>query len=178
MHIWKETLSRIWELEWCNHAFRRDVDESDKIRNNSLRKWVKLGYLKPTLLEYFIRQRLNLVKDDDWHICTKNSEQDFTSDHFSVSTFKWMETKCYDGKKMDTLVINSAEGEAGAWEAGKAISIQPGLQGNILKHKRTDCTCMHTHRCSKINIVIYMVQYILMWPAHRPSDQISCLWGH
>lgn len=70
------------------------MDERDKIRNNSLRKWVKLGYLKPTLLEYFNRQRLNLVKDN-WHICTKNSEQDFTSDHFSVS----METKCYDGKK-------------------------------------------------------------------------------
>lgn len=45
-----------------------------------------------------------------------------------------METEWFDSKKekKDTLVINGAEGEAGVWETGKAISIQPGLQGNIL----------------------------------------------
>lgn len=52
-------------------------------------------------------------------------------------------------QKKDTLVINAAKGEAGAWEAGEAISIQPGPQGNILKNKHT---CTHT-ACSKIYIL-------------------------
>lgn len=43
--------------------------------------------------------------------------------------------------KKDTLVINTAEGEASAWKAAKAISIQPGFQGNVLKYMHTD-SCM------------------------------------
>lgn len=34
----------------------------------------------------------------------------------------------------DTYVINGTKGETSVWEAGKAISIQPSLQGSVLKH--------------------------------------------
>lgn len=45
---------------------------------------------------------------------------------------------CQRGKKTgDTHVMNAAEGEAGAGEPGKTISVQPGFQGNILKSKQT-----------------------------------------
>lgn len=58
-----------------------------------------------------------------------------------LTPLKWLVTKCNVTKQKDTLVINTAKGEAGAWEAGKAISIQPGLQGDILKH-----THKHIHK--------------------------------
>lgn len=51
--------------------------------------------LKLTLFEYFIRQRLNLLRDV-WHTGTKNSEPDY---HISVSISKWIVTKCYDRKQ-------------------------------------------------------------------------------
>lgn len=40
----------------------------------------------------------------------------------------------YIRAKCDTYVINGAEGETGVGEAGKAISIKPGLQRCVLKH--------------------------------------------
>lgn len=43
-----------------------------------------------------------------------------------------------NSRKRDTLVINTAEGKANAWEARKAVSIQPGFQGYILKERQTD----------------------------------------
>lgn len=40
-------------------------------------------------------------------------------------------------KKKDTFVIYGAERKARAWVAGKAISVQPDFQRNILRGKHT-----------------------------------------
>lgn len=46
----------------------------------------------------------------------------------------------------DTFVINGAEGVTCVWEAGKALSVQPGLQRNKLKDK------MHEHIVENVKI--------------------------
>lgn len=118
------------------------MHERDIIGNNRLRNWVKPVYLKLTLPEY-LRQRLKLVR-----------ETGTTSVLKIRLSHEWIIIQMNgDGNGKDTLVINSAEGEAGAREAGKAISVQPGLQGDILKHTHIDaCTRTLTDACSKINI--------------------------
>lgn len=78
----------------------------------------------------------------------------------------------------DTFVIDGAEGVTCVWEAGKALSVQPGLQWNKLKDKMQTT---HYRKCKKYALYgkprSSVFQYVRMWPAHKPSGQTFCLWG-